>query len=222
METINESTPHAGAPRRSEARDAPGGVSHLIPEHLAFLIRERPLIWYEDPIEYDAFRDAIFAQFAPRDPVDILLVRDLVYCLWELRREQRLNEAAINTAMPHIAPNLLVHGNKYDHALSKDRDHVCAIACAAAAREHENAQEEIDAFNVRAREQYLRHEFLHYETYKQEADTLQAISRRIERQENRRDKLLKQIEGRRAAMTAMAPKLAERDFSTAIDIEVEG
>lgn len=222
MHATDSNGSHTGAPPLNELRDTPAGVARIIPEHLARFVKERPLLWYEDPMEYDAFRDAIFAQFAPRDAVDILLVRDLVYCLWELRREQRLNEAALNCAMPHVVPNLLAQGNKYDPKVEKDREDLCTQACAAAAREYEHAQDEIDAFNARARSQYLRHEFLHYETYKQEADTLERIGRRIERQELRRDRLLKQIEGRRVAIVAMAPTLAGRDFATAVDVTVEG
>lgn len=191
------------------------GPRPLYPASIAYLIEERPLLWYEDPEEYDQLRREIFAELAPEGAINCIFVKNVVDCLWEFRRMKKLKHTAINFAMPDAAAPLLapasgLWGNPEE---AKVRGQAADVAY--------GAEEEVDKgephLAERMQEMRVTPEMIHYKALNTAADRLTWISRECERLEGRFHRLLKDFEGRRTALAAMAKSLVEREKAEVVN-----
>lgn len=204
--------------RPANGREVPLKAQRHVPATLMFLIQERPTLWYESAADYDAMQAAIFSDLSPRDTVEVLLIKDLVDCFWELRQLMRLKRAAIHDSLPN-ATKLLCGGPHQapDEQARKSEFWKLSIQ-ASIARDDEEGRRDTQTLNERARQVGITPDFIHYEAYNKQHEALERISRAIERVVERRDRLLRQIEDRRAALGAMARGLVKREAEL---IEVE-
>ena len=183
----------------------------LYPAGLAFLIEERPLLWYEKPKEYDSLRDEVFAYVRPEDAIECVFTKNLVDHFWEHRRMTRQMHTAINFAMPAAAGDILAPGIGYHEDRRRGR------IVKQARRVGHGADEELGDEEASLEEQMdeagVTPEMIHFQAYGNVADRIEDIRRALERIENRIHWLLKNIETRRAAIAARAAALVEREMA---------
>ena len=192
----------------------------LYPASIAYLIEERPLLWCEDPKEYDQLRREIFAETSPEGAINCIFVKNVVDCLWEFRRMKKLKHTAINFAMPDAAAPLLapasgLWGNPEE---AKVRGQAADVAY--------GAEEEVDKgephLAERMQEMRVTPEMIHYHALNTVADRLTWINQECERLEGRFHRLLKDFEGRRTALAAMAKGLVERERAEVVNFKEVG
>lgn len=199
MNSTDHSRPSGASPRPEP----------LYPTSIAFLIEERPLLWYEDPAEYDALRSAVFAQMAPEGALNCIFVKHLADYLWELRRMRRLTQTAINYAMPEAAANLLApeRGFLANPELGVVRDQATDVAYGA----EEELKEGQPSLAERMEGMRVTPEMIHYKALDAAEERLDWIRRECERLEGRFHRLLRDYEARNATLAAMARSLIERE-----------
>lgn len=204
------------APRSDNAAPA----SPLIPPALAFLVEERPLLWYEDGAQYEALLNAIVAELAPQGAVELILVKELADYIWELRRMRRLKVSAIHAEMPKMASRMLAQDYDPFAGTYRDKPHLLMLARATVngLQPHAADSPSGESLASRAEQQCVTPEALHYETCKANWALLEAITQETARLEARRNQLLRQIEDRRARLAAMAKGLLAREEVEVIEI----
>lgn len=201
------------------ASDGPAPVaSRLVPGDLAYLIEERPTLWYESQSEYDSLREGVFGELVPTGVIECILVKNLVDYVWEARRHRRLKVAATHAEMPSVAARMLANDSLFLRDSRPDDKTVLRLARAAAARGEARDEGSLSSL---AEKEHVTAEVLHYEAHKAGAEMLHNISRECERLERRRDQLLKQIEDRRAALGTMARSLLKREAADLATVIVE-
>lgn len=188
---------------------AGAGATPLYPASIAFLVEERPLLWYEDPAEYDALRAALFEQWMPEGALNCIFVKNVADVFWELRRMKRLTHTAINYAMPEAAANLLApeRGFLPNPELGLVRDQATDVAYGAEERPRSGMPtiaERMEALRVTP-------EIIHYKALDAADERLDWIRRECERLESRFHRLVKDYEARNATLAAMARSLFERE-----------
>ena len=198
-------TPAPGAGPATPPRPYPAGI--------ATLIDDRPLLWYEQPGEYDALRASVFAELPLKDPLDYVLGKDFVDLLWEQRRMARLTATAVNFTMPVATSKLIEFGapgldDKARAEVERAADHV------ASGRDWLRARGE-PLLEARMREERVTPEMLHLLCRVGAATRLELIARESERIEIRTHRLLKDIEARSLTLAAMAKSLVERERARA-------
>lgn len=210
-----------------EAREVPpnpaggaGSTRPLIPKSLDFLIRERPLLWYESPEEYDALRDEIFSEKVPEGALEAILLKNLVDVLWEARRLRRLKAHAIHDDMPSVAAKMLINRDAIWED-SRRRDRFEAIAAAAAIGAEIDLKEDEESLEEALENKFSTAEMLHYRLLSKMSEHLERLDRHVERVENRFLSLLRQFEARRMGMTAMARSLMDRERAQVVDVVPE-
>lgn len=193
--------------------DTTTGVSSsrrpLYPASIAYLIEERPLIWYEDPQEYDQLRLDFFAELKPVGALNSIFVKNVVDYVWELRRMKKMKHTAINCAMPNAATKLLkshncLFGDPDEGDIRKQSE------AAAYGLEMEDTTGGPD-LEERMRSKRVTAEMIHYKALNSCSDEFHWISRECERLEGRFHRLLKDYEERNATLAAMAKSLVERE-----------
>jgi len=178
----------------------------LYPASIAFLIEERPLLWYEDPQEYDALIVTIFEQMSPVGALNCIFAKNVVDYLWDMRRMKKMKQAVINCAMPSAATKLLT-GYPGDWDPERKRVEEGAAFAAYGAGDKPNHT----AFNDRMHAKHVTSEMIHYSALGNVADRLHWISRECERLESRFHRLLADYEKRNATLAALAKGLVERE-----------
>ena len=196
----------------AQAAHSPG---RLYADSIAFLIEERPLLWYEKPEDYDNLRGGVFGNLAPRDTLECIFSKNLVDCFWEHRRMRRLLQTAINFAMPDAAGKLLAPGVT---SFDVDRRRKAARQAESVAY---GVEEEISGDDPSLQQQMerarLTHETIHLKAYYSQIDCVAHIRHECERIENRIHWLLKNFETRRATRAAMARSLVERELAQTVE-----
>ena len=196
----------------TQAAHSPG---RLYPDSIAFLIEERPLLWYEKPEDYDNLRGGVFDNLAPRDTLECIFSKNLVDCFWEHRRMRRLMQTAINFAMPGAVGKILVPGITFYDTKQREKAE-CQAACVAY-----GVEEEISGVDPSLQEQLeearVTHEAIHLKAYESQMERVSHIRHECERIENRIHWLLKNFETRRATMAAMARSLVEREMAQTVE-----
>ncbi len=187
-------------------------AQRLLPERLAYLLSERPILWSESADDYDALLGEIFAELDPKGAIEVILVKDIVDYVWEARRMRALKVAALHAELPHAAGRLFGTPGAAGFGPQRSLRHLNAARAAVA--------------GVRVEQQFLEGELareqmtpkiLQYDAMKEGMTTLTAIDASITRLERRRDQLLKQLSDRRMALKAMARGLIERETAEAVD-----
>lgn len=205
------------ASRAPGATGAPSAAQpgRLYPASIAFLIEERPLLWFEKPEQYDELRREIFAELAPAGALECILVKHLVDYIWELRRMKKLKHTAINFVMPSAAQRILAPNKILSENKEAERVRSQATDVAYGAEEELGEGEESLADRMEAMR--TTPEMIHYRTHNEVADNLYAITRECERLEGRFHSLLRDFEKRRATLAAMARSLVERERAEVIE-----
>lgn len=201
------------APER--AQSAPTG--RIYPAGIAFLMEERPLLWYERPEDYDNLLREILAQMSPKDALECIFVKNLVDGFWEHRRIRRLCQTAINYAMPEAAGKVLVRGITYQD--DRLRSRVERQAQGVAYGSQGEAAGDGPPLSEQMEQEHVTPEMIHFEAYHSVTERLTQLTRERERIENRLHWLLKNFEGRRATMAAMAKSLVERETAETVDFK---
>lgn len=184
----------------------------LLPEALTHLLTERPLLWSEDPDEYDALLGEIFAELDPKGTLETILVKDFVDYVWEVRRMRALKVAALQVEMPQAVSDLI--RPQMSEAAQKDLAiRYQPVVFAALAGKSVQAQ----ALKKEMHEANVTPEMAQYAAFKNASGVINALEGTISRLERRRDHLLKQIEGRRQAFKAMARGLVAREEAEDLD-----
>lgn len=190
--------------------------AYLIPSHLAHLIEERPLLWYEDANAYDVLLSSVFAELDPKGAIEAILVKDIVDYIWEARRMRRLKAAAMHAELPDTASKVMakiyrgVHDVEYEQA-SSHLKHLMRGSTAGAEGFEEAALEAMEECMVTP-------DVLLYEAYKSGLRTVSAINDELERLERRRDQILRSLREHRAALAAMARSLVEREGAETVTV----
>jgi hypothetical protein len=197
-----------------DAGSSPGPRA-LYPVSIAYLIEERPLLWCEDPKEYDQLRREIFAELAPEGALNCIFVKNVVDCLWEFRRMKMMKHTAINYAMPDAAGQLIAPG--FDFHSDREEANVRRQAAAVAFGAGEDAAG--TDFAERMHSKHVTPEMIHYKALNSVSEKLHWISRECERLEGRFHRLLKDFEGRRTALAAMAKSLVEREKAEVVNFK---
>jgi hypothetical protein len=188
---------------------------HLYPAGIAFLIEERPLLWYEKPEEYDCLRSEIFAELSPEGTLECLFVKNLTDYVWELRRMKRLKQTAINFAMPVaagklLAPGITFHEDRRRGKLERQAQDVAYGTGEEVAGGEASLEDEMEEARV-------TNEMIHYQAFNDVTAPLDRITRECERLEGRLHKFLQDFEGRRATLSAMAKSLVEREKAETVE-----
>lgn len=187
-------------------------ATRLYPTSIAFLIEERPLLWYEDPQEYDDLQAAIFAQMSPAGALNCIFAKNVVDYLWEMRRMKKMKQAVINYAMPSAATKVLIPYSSYWNSEKDSAKQEAQFVAYGAGDKVSEA-----AFADRMHSKGVTPEMLHYEALDNVADRLHWISREYERLENRFHRLLADYEKRNATLAALAKSLVERERAETVD-----
>ncbi len=191
------------------------GLKRLYPASIAFLIEERPLLWYEKPEDYDNLRGDIFGNLAPRDTLECIFSKNLVDCFWEHRRMRRLMQTAINFAMPKAAGKLLVPGvDSYDYGRRQKAERQAECVAYGVEQKITGDDPSLQQQMEKAR---VTHEAIHLKAYDSQMECVAHIRHECERIENRIHWLLKNFETRRATMAAMARSLVEREMAQTVE-----
>lgn len=205
--------------KHSAPTEAVTDPKRLYPASIAFLIDERPLLWYEKPEDYDNLRAGVFDNLMPRDTLECIFVKNLVDCFWEHRRMRRLMQTAINFAMPGVAGKLLVPGvTFYD---PKQRGKVERQAESVAYGVEEELSGDGPSLEEQMEEARVTHEDIHLKVYESQMERVAHIRHECDRIENRIHWLLKNFETRRVTMAAMAKSLVEREMAETIEYREE-
>lgn len=186
----------------------------LYPASIAYLIEERPLLWYEDPKEYDQLRHEIFTEFKPEGTLNCIFVKNVVDCIWEFRRTKKLKQTAINYAMPDAATKLLTSSV----GLWGDPDEAKVQKQAKAAAYGAGDEAGRTDFADRMHSKCVSPEMIHYKALNSVSEELHWISRECERLEGRFHRLIRDFEGRRTALAAMAKSLVEREKAEVVNL----
>jgi len=201
----------------TQAAHSPG---RLYPDSIAFLIEERPLLWYEKPEDYDNLRRGVFDNLAPRDTLECIFSKNLVDCFWEHRRMRRLMQTAINFAMPKAAGRLLVPGETYYDPRQREKAERQA-ECAAYGVEEEISGDD-PSLHEQMEKALVTHEAIHLKAYESQMECVAHIRHECDRIENRIHWLLKNFETRRATMAAMARSLVEHEMAQTVECRDAG
>lgn len=197
--------------------EADAGPRRLYPASILHLMEERPLLWYEDPEDYDRLLRDIFDETTPQGVLECIFVKNLVDYIWELRRMKKMKHTAINLVMPGAAAGLLAPpGGPWGNP---EKDTVMAQAADVAYGAEEDIEEDKPSLADRMEEARVTPEMIHYKALNSEADRLQWISRECERLEGRFHRLLKDFEGRRASLAAMSKSLIDRERAEVVDVK---
>ena len=195
--------------------EADTGPRRLYPASIAYLIEERPLLWYEKPEDYDNLRAGVFDNLAPRDTLECIFSKNLVDCFWEHRRMRRLMQTAINFAMPKAAGKLLVPGvtsYNFDRREKAERQAEC-VAYGVEQKitgDDPSLQQQMEKARV-------THEAIHLKAYENQMECVAHIRHECDRIENRIHWLLKNFETRRATMAALARSLVEHEMAQTVE-----
>lgn len=191
------------------------GLRPLYPASIAYLIEERPLLWYEDPEEYDQLRRELFAELKPDGTLNCIFVKNVVDYVWELRRMKKMKHTAINSAMPEAATKLLttMEGLWSDPDERNIRSQAEAAAYGLEAKDATGGP----GLEERMRSKRVTAEMIHYKALNSSSDEFHWISRECERLEGRFHRLLKDYEARNATLAAMAKSLVEREKAEVVD-----
>lgn len=187
----------------------------LYPASIAYLIEERPLLWCEDPYEYDELRREIFTELAPEGALNCIFVKNIVDYLWEFRRMKKMKHTAINYAMPRAATKLLTSSA----GLWGDPEEAKVQKQAEAAAYGTGNETGATDFAERMRSKHVTPEMIHYKALNSVSEELHWISRECERLEGRFHRLLKDFEGRRTTLAAMAKSLVEREKAEVVNFK---
>lgn len=187
----------------------------LYPASIAYLIEERPLLWCEDPEEYDELRREIFTELAPEGALNCIFVKNIVDYLWEFRRMKKMKHTAINYAMPRAATKLLTSSA----GLWGDPEEAKVQKQAEAAAYGTGNETGATDFAERMHSKHVTSEMIQYKALNSVSEELHWISRECERLEGRFHRLLKDFEGRRTTLAAMAKSLVEREKAEVVNFK---
>ena len=195
--------------------EADTGPGRLYPASISHLIEERPLIWYESPEQYDQLLRDIFGEMAPQGVLECIFVKNLVDYIWELRRMKKMKHTAINFAMPDAAGQVIAPGMDFFSDCEEAQVRRQAAAVALGVEKEAGGKE----FAQRMQSKCVTPEMIHYKALNSEAEHFQWISRECERLEGRFHRLLKDFEGRRTTLAAMAKSLVEREKAEVVNFK---
>ena len=197
-------------------------LEHLIPAGISFLINQRPLLWSENPQEYDALQHSIFAELTPDGAIECILVKSLVDLIWELRRMKTMKQVAINFSVLEVASEHFSPGFEYEQKYQKRPRVLLTVRSAVVGKEEGELCDDETSFEDYRERYHLTPEMLNYETYIREADNINSVNRECDRLEGRFHRLLKDFETRRASLAAMARTLVAREAAEVIDPPIVG
>lgn len=197
--------------------EAVTGPRRLYPASISHLMEERPLLWYESSEQYDQLLRDIFDEMAPQGVLECIFVKNLVDYIWELRRMKKMRHTAINIVMPGAAARLLappdgLWGNP-------EKDTVMAQASDVVYGAEEDIEEGKPSLAERMEDERVTPEMIHYKALNSEAEHIHWISRECERLEGRFHRLLRDFEGRRTSLAAMARGLVDREGAEVADFK---
>jgi len=172
--------------------------SPVLPPGLAELLGPPPLLHGEDGAAYEALFARIGAALKPRDIVEWLLARDVVDAAWESARLRRLRASLRTIGQRHGLKSLLIEAGL---------DPFAGPAGEVSVEEAANAYHEGAPFYREAVERalaergYLR-EAIEAQRLHFDLDSLEAIDRMAAAADQRRDRVLRAVERRRAGFGA--------------------
>lgn len=184
-------------------------TTKFYPDGIAYLIEERPLLWFEEPEKYDNLLKELFAELAPRGALECILVKNLVDYIWELRRMKKLKCAAVNFAMPDSAARLLSPEQKLFKG--KPSPQVRDLAANVAYGESDNTAMETEQLEQEMLSKRITAEMIHYDALVSIKDRIDWIMRECERLEDRLHRLMGDYERRRSTLAAMVKSVVARE-----------
>jgi hypothetical protein len=205
-------------PKKTPAPDQKSTISAkaLIPPQVSYLIEDKPVLWYENPNDYDRLMASVFAELDPKGAIETILVKDVVDYIWEARRMRRLKAAAIHAETPDALVKLSDKKSEFglsfaDHS---KKGQIIDIARAGTVGFEEDAEQ----LQIHLASLNLSPDIVTYEAYKLGMKTIHAINSELERLERRRDQTLKSILERRSTLHAMAKSLILREEAENVSV----
>lgn len=189
-------------------------VLPALPAHLVFLFEDRPLLRNESAERFDVLQRSIIQELKPQDIVEALWTKDIIVLIWESQRLRQWRNLILEHADLHAAKELFTpsmynldpHGALYEDHRGPDK----LAAAWVKGKERETnlvkvllSERGLTAANVRA------HGFL------MNLPSMERIDRMTQAMDRRRDKLLHDINDKRANF---APR-ARSVLSSVIDID---
>jgi len=198
-------SPKPSPPNTSLAPAPP--LPPVAPAHIRPLLGPPWLVDGEEPQLYEELLARAGAALEPQDVIDWLLVRDVVALSWEIQRGRRHRDALVRLGRKRAMVKIL--GEVYPRTAfgwpyERDREiEALASKWFAGSKKAEKTIQNMLAGSSLALPDIAS------QTLSANAEELDRIDRQTQRQEERRDRLLQQIERRRAGWAQRLRRAAE-------------
>ncbi len=179
-------------------------VSPVLPEDIRTLLGKRPIVTGEEPERYDDLLARIGNAIKPKNAIEWLWVKDVTDFTWEIQRYRRFKTALLDTIRNKVLVDTLapICSNL---APSNWRPHDYARELARAwATSDPEARGTVDEL---FRENAIDIDMIMANALVLKIEDFERIERLIANAEARRDRLLRDIEARRASQARQHPML---------------
>jgi len=184
-----------------------------VPPHVRALLGPSWLIEGEDAALYEDLLAQVGAAVQPLDMIDWLLVKDVVALTWEIHRSRNLRDFVVRQASEAAMSRLLQSAYPRDPVgPGAGRDMAIKLLVGRWRKGEKAAIKDIEAKLANAG---LSMSDLSLQALSLKAEELDRIDEQTRRHEDRRDKILQQIERRRSGWS----KMVERASEEVVDVE---
>lgn len=182
--------------------------SELVPERIAQLLGEPPILPFEDAEQFEALHAEFLVAYDPKDMVERVWVRDLAETRWELMRLRKMRRAAIENSLPAAAAQLVpkqllqAWGEPEDSTIDVER--VATKILRKAARGNKDYRETFSSIvNVGG----VTYHMLEVVAYAKALKTISALDGSISMELHRFDQIVRNLENRRKTNNTMIRSL---------------
>ncbi|MFN4140972.1 hypothetical protein [Aestuariivirga sp.] len=189
--------------RKSSSQKTPK-LSELIPERIAGLLGEQPVLPFESADEFEALHAGLVVAYAPKDMVEHFWVRDLAEIRWEIMRLRAMRRAAIENKLPaataQLAAAQLQRAWGEEPNPLYDSEHIADDFLRKIAHGSENSRKRYNSILKRAG---VTHDRLKVVAYTKDLKTISALDGAICLEQHRFDQIVRNLENRRQTNTTM-------------------
>lgn len=206
--------------RKAPSNEIPK-LSELIPERIAKLLGEPPILPFEKASDFEALHAEFVVQHNPKDIVDHISVRDLAETRWEVMRLRCMRRAAIENGLPAAAAQLVPRqlfkaAGKEPIGSTSDAERIAKGIVRKAARGSDHHQKcLLSVIGVGG----VTKDMLTVVAYARDLRTISAIDEAISVEQHRFDQILRNLENRRKINTTMARSFSGKSDEI-VDVDV--
>ncbi|WP_375408045.1 HNH endonuclease signature motif containing protein [uncultured Methylobacterium sp.] len=198
----NRST--TATPKNAEIKDTgtSGEILPAIPQHLAFLFDDRPLLFGDDPEQYEALLGKMVQQVMPTDIVEAIWVKDIIDLVWEVKRlrhwrNQILSQARVEVITALIVPVLEIEYCPFATLRSDNEREARGLAFGWL----EGNQSKTTKMEEKLQKRGLTVADVMAQAFQLKLPEIERIERMVASADQRRDTLLRDIERKRASLS---------------------